>query len=162
STSRAGRRRHSRRRSQRSWKNVATCLSSTRRSYRLGGARGSFANRPMCRGRRLVSPAYRGGERVAADDRGRPRCFRVQCPTMAPASERGRLAASRVAHLGTLPQKVSAMRVYVESVLPCPPEKVWEEVLRPALHRPQPLTRTADSLLGLGCCLERAGQLSGA
>jgi hypothetical protein len=27
------------------------------------------------------------------------------------------------------------MRVYVESVLPCPPEKAWEEVQRPALHR---------------------------
>jgi hypothetical protein len=27
------------------------------------------------------------------------------------------------------------MRVYVESVLPCPPEKAWEELQRPALHR---------------------------
>ena len=27
------------------------------------------------------------------------------------------------------------MRVYVESVLPCPPEKAWEEVQRPALLR---------------------------
>src|SRR5207302_1640781 len=27
------------------------------------------------------------------------------------------------------------MRVYVESVLPCPAEKVWEEVQRPALLR---------------------------
>jgi hypothetical protein len=27
------------------------------------------------------------------------------------------------------------MRVYVESVLPCPAEKAWEEVQRPALHR---------------------------
>jgi hypothetical protein len=27
------------------------------------------------------------------------------------------------------------MRVYVESVLPCPPEKAWEEVQHPALHR---------------------------
>ena len=27
------------------------------------------------------------------------------------------------------------MRVHVESVLPCPPEKAWEELQRPALHR---------------------------
>src|SRR5205085_7410623 len=42
------------------------------------------------------------------------------------------------------------MRVYVESVLPCPAEKVWEEVQRPALLREvtRPLMRlvAADPL----------------
>src|SRR5262245_56424301 len=35
------------------------------------------------------------------------------------------------------------MRVYVESVLPCPPEKAWQEVQRPALQRrvSRPLSR---------------------